>query len=79
MLKIVALCVSDERAGPNETRTCGIEDPSLWVDRHGIIHAVVHNWKAGGHAASADRGCVFGAICPESVIRWKIPGLHDCR
>ena len=41
-------------AGPNETRTCGIEDPSLWVDRNGIVHAIVHNWKAGGHAASAD-------------------------
>ena len=42
--------------GPNETRTCGIEDPTLWLDKKGILHAVVHNWRAGGHATSADKG-----------------------
>ena len=41
----------------SETRTCGIEDPTLWLDRKkNVVHAVVHNWRAGGHAASADRG-----------------------
>jgi hypothetical protein len=42
--------------GPNDTRNCGVEDPDVWVDARGVIHAVVHNWKAGSHAASADRG-----------------------
>jgi hypothetical protein len=41
----------------NETRTCEIEDPTLFYDRtKGVIHAVVHNWESGGHAASTDRG-----------------------
>ena len=39
-----------------QTKTCGIEDPTLWLGADGVIHAVVHNWRAGGHAASADRG-----------------------
>jgi hypothetical protein len=42
--------------GPSDSANCGIEDPTLWLDRAGIVHALVHNWKAGGHAASADRG-----------------------
>ena len=28
----------------------------MWKDRKGILHAIVHNWAAGGHAASADNG-----------------------
>ena len=35
---------------------CGVEDPSLWLDAHGIVHAVLHDWEAGAHAASADKG-----------------------
>ena len=56
--------------GPNETRTCGIEDPTLWLDANGIVHAVVHNWKAGGHAASSDRGRTwrwYGGNCSARV------------
>ena len=55
--------------GPNETRTCGLEDPTLWIDRKGVVHAVVHNWKAGGHAASADKGKTwrwYGGNCSSS-------------
>lgn len=55
-----------ELIGPNDTRTCGIEDPSLWVDKKGVIHAVLHNWNAGAHAASADQGKTwrfFGGKC----------------
>jgi hypothetical protein len=29
---------------------------AVWKDRKGILHAIVHNWAAGGHAASADNG-----------------------
>jgi hypothetical protein len=31
---------------------CGIEDPTVWTDKQGVFHAIVHNWHAGGHAAS---------------------------
>jgi hypothetical protein len=40
----------------NESANCGIEDPTLYLDSAGIVHAVVHNWRGGGHAASADKG-----------------------
>ena len=41
----------------NGTRACEIEDPTLWYDTAtGVVHALVHNWAGGGHAASADRG-----------------------
>lgn len=41
----------------NENRTCEIEDPTLWYNAtDGVVHAVVHNWNGGGHAASCDRG-----------------------
>eukprot|EP00966_Prymnesium_polylepis_P040678 944056-Prymnesium_polylepis.1 len=55
--------------GPNDTRNCGIEDPTLWVDASGVLHALVHNWRAGGHAASADRGKTwrwYGGACSSS-------------
>jgi hypothetical protein len=55
---------------PGETRTCGIEDPTLWLDSKGIVHAVVHNFRAGGHAASADRGKTwrwYGGNCSAKV------------
>lgn len=54
---VAANNIFPQLVGKNETRTCGIEDPSLYVDpTNGIVHAVVHNWKGGGHAASADNG-----------------------
>eukprot|EP00035_Acanthoeca_spectabilis_P001797 m.82804 g.82804 ORF g.82804 m.82804 type:complete len:195 (-) comp11142_c0_seq2:77-661(-) len=56
--------------GPNDTTNCGIEDPTLWVDKAGIVHAVVHNWKAGGHAVSADRGKTwqwYGGNCSSAT------------
>ena len=28
---------------------CGIEDPTVWTDKQGVFHAIVHNWHAGGH------------------------------
>ena len=57
---------------------CGIEDPTVWKDKHGRLHAVVHNWAAGGHAASADNGTSwrwFGGPCNASAIL----GGHDPR
>lgn len=56
---------------------CGLEDPSLWLDGHGIVHAVLHDWTAGGHAASADRGRTwrwFGGTCSptnRTAIDWR--------
>eukprot|EP00039_Didymoeca_costata_P002312 m.59275 g.59275 ORF g.59275 m.59275 type:complete len:434 (+) comp11234_c0_seq3:188-1489(+) len=57
-------------AGKGETSNCGIEDPSLWLDKNGVIHAVVHNWRGGGHAVSGDRGETwrwFGGNCSSVV------------
>ena len=56
--------------GPNDFANCGIEDPDLWLDRRGVLHAVVHNWRAGGHAASTDRGRTwewFGGNCSSAA------------
>ena len=35
---------------------CAIEDPTVFLDKKGRMHALFHNYQAGGHAASADRG-----------------------
>ena len=55
----------------NTTRTCEVEDPTLWYDKKKrIVHAVVHNWEAGGHAASADRGKTwrwYGGNCSSTA------------
>lgn len=57
-------------AAAGEKRDCGIEDPTVWRDeRTGVLHALVHNWAAGGHAASANNGTTwrwFGGACSES-------------
>ena len=49
---------------------CGVEDPTLWIDQRGVIKAVVHNWKGGGLAASADRGKTwrwYGGNCSSAA------------
>ena len=61
--------------GGLESRNCGVEDPTLWLDDDGIIHALFHNWRAGAHAASGDNGVSwhwYGGNCsattgPDSI------------
>jgi hypothetical protein len=58
--------------GRGQIANCGIEDPTLWMDAAGIIHAVVHNWAGGGHAASSDQGKTwrwYGGNCSSSAGR----------
>ena len=64
-------------AAHGEMANCGIEDPTVWKDRHGRLHALVHNWAAGGHAASGDDGKTwrwFGGACNASGA-----GREGCR
>jgi hypothetical protein len=37
-------------------QNCGVEDPTVWLDAKGRLHTLVHNYRAGGHAASDDSG-----------------------
>ena len=59
----------------NEGGNCGIEDPSLWVDDAGVVHAIFHNYRAGGHAASPDNGATwhwYGGNCSQAAGRPSI-------
>eukprot|EP01045_Picozoa_sp_COSAG04_P031119 COSAG04_NODE_5643_length_1542_cov_2.119889_1_plen_399_part_01 len=56
--------------GVGELSNCGIEDPTVWRDRNGNLHALLHNWAAGGHAASDDNGSTwrwYGGNCSAKV------------
>ena len=58
-------------AAGGEKQDCGIEDPTVWRDQTtGVLHALVHNWVAGGHASSNDDGATwrwFGGNCSAST------------
>ena len=65
----------------------GIEDPTVWLDARGRLHALVHNYAAGGHAASDDGGATwrwYGGTCsngtadePPGGPGAALPGAHD--
>jgi hypothetical protein len=66
-----------QKASSGAFYNCGIEDPSLWLDARGIVHAIVHNWQAGGHAASADRGKTWRWYGGNCTVTDKWPGAID--
>jgi len=48
------------------------------VDARGVIHAVFHNWKAGAHAASADRGQSRDSISFPLAVLLLLAWLAAC-